>query len=121
MTIHGLMVALLLTQVDAAPPGRPQAPPPAPAAAATLTLDDALRIARARNLDLKVAQARLDQSKEFHWKAWSAYLPQVFVSGTYTHNNVSDVTIAFPVGATTENVVIQKQEQLAGQLQVTQA
>jgi outer membrane protein TolC len=130
------------------------------APAPVLSLDEALRIAEEASLDLKVAQARLDQSKELHRKAWSAYLPQVTAGGTFTHNNVGAVaqlpafsTIRTRSGvpgspsnpldppdnpithqplpgapspdvflfSQTVEVEIQKQNQLAAQIQATQA
>ena len=76
--------------------GQGQAAQPPPAAPApllalpppsrTLTLDDALADAAARNLDLKAAGARLRQAQQTIWKAWAGYLPQVSASGTYTRN-----------------------------------
>jgi outer membrane protein TolC len=116
MTTHALLAALLLAQT----------PPPTPTTSLrverTLGLEEALREAQARNLDLVAARARLDQSKELHWKAWSFYLPQVTAGGTFTHNNLPDVTISIPTGPTTsEQVLIQKQDQLAAQIQATQA
>ena len=151
MTTHALMAALLLAQAPA--------PTPSPALRAehTLGLDDALREAQARNLDLVAARARLDQSKELHWKAFSAYLPQVTAGATFTHNDVPDVTFPPPTGyavrdctpgagtiacaatpalppglpggptpfaivpTAVENILIQKQDQLAAQIQATQA
>jgi outer membrane protein TolC len=90
MTTFGIVAALLVAQ----------AAPAAPQAASTLTLDDALGEAQAKNYDLKVARARLDQSRELGWKAWSFYLPQVTAGGTYTHNNIADVTLPLPVAFT---------------------
>ena len=116
MTTHALLAALLLAQT----------PTPSPTTALrverTLGLDEALREAQARNLDLVAARARLDQSKELHWKAFSGYLPQVTAGATFTHNDQPDVTLSIPTGATTsETVLIQKQDQLAAQIQATQA
>jgi outer membrane protein TolC len=155
-TMYAIAVALALGQAGAQP--APQASQqqalsrerPAP----TLTLEDALREGRARNFDLKVAQARLEQSKQLHARAWSAYLPQVTASGSLTHNDFSDVVVQLPTGfavrdcgapgctlgptplppglpgtATTldivptglQNAVVAKQNQLAAQIQATQA
>ncbi|HUK66988.1 MAG TPA: TolC family protein [Anaeromyxobacteraceae bacterium] len=87
MIAQGLIAALLLTQAGAVQPEGPQA-----IAGPTLSLEEALRQAQARNLDLKAARERLLQSRELSAEAWSAYLPQVSASGTYTHNSYSDVT-----------------------------
>jgi len=114
MTTHALLAALLLAQ---APPSTTPL-----RVEHTLGLDEALREAQARNLDLVAARARLDQSKELHWKAFSGYLPQVTAGATFTHNDLADVTISIPTGPTTsESVLIQKQDQLAAQIQATQA
>jgi outer membrane protein TolC len=51
-----------------------------------LTLDDAFGEAKARNLDLKAAQARLRQASTVARKAWSGYLPRIAVGGGYTYN-----------------------------------
>jgi outer membrane protein TolC len=142
---HALVVALLLGQPAPAP-----AAGPAPAPAPTLSLDEALAQAEARNLDLKAARARLDQARELRWKAWSAYLPHLTAGATYTHFDSPDVRVQLPtafairdVGAAapgrgtpglpgadttlalvptgTQDAVIQKQNQLAAQIQLTQA
>lgn len=140
---YGIVAALMLAQ----------AAPAAPAAAASggpiLTLDEAMREAQAKNFDLKAARARLEQSKELSWKAWSSYLPQIAAAGTFTHSDFADVTFQMPtsfairdVGAPAvdpnpglpgtpsqyallptdvESFVIQKQNQLGAQVQLAQA
>jgi len=154
---YGILAAIALAQATPAPQ-----PPPAPrggdlrtapqppllAKPPVVSLESALREADSRNLDLKAARARLEQSKELHWKAWSAYLPQVTAGGTFTHNSFSDATFpgtfairdigapgaeqsapGLPGAATNlalvpvpgSDIVIQKQDQLAGQIQATQA
>jgi outer membrane protein TolC len=57
------------------------------AATPVLTLDEALEAARQNNLDLKVARARLEQTRLLSNRAWAAYLPTVTVSGSYTRNS----------------------------------
>jgi outer membrane protein TolC len=131
MTTYGLIAAVLLAQAQPAPvpqgepaPGLRTAPQPPLMALPTLTLDDALREADKKNLDLKVAQARLAQSQELHWKAWSAYLPQVTAGATALRNNFADVTVdATTLGAPagTPPIVIQKQHQVTAQARVNQA
>lgn len=66
-------------------------------AAAPLTLDDALKQARARNQDIKVASARLEQAHTMSKKIWSNYLPQITAGGSYTYNNV-EANISLPTG-----------------------
>ncbi|HEX7623432.1 MAG TPA: TolC family protein, partial [Anaeromyxobacteraceae bacterium] len=112
MTTHALMAALLLAQAPAPAP----TPSPALRAEHTLGLDEALREAQARNLDLVAARARLDQSKELHWKAFSAYLPQVTAGATFTHNDVGDVKLRLATDqdpttgvVTFQSALIQKQ------------
>ncbi len=124
-------IAIALGQGAPAPPAQPPAPPaesakvvPIPPGARpalpVLTLDQALREAQARNLDIKQAQARLDQANEASWQAWSYYLPQVKANGVYTRNEVEALIPAVP-GLFPEPVVIQKRDQLSASLQVTQA
>jgi outer membrane protein TolC len=127
------------------PPGQSEPAPSGP----VLTIADALRIAAAQNLDLKAAEARLQQANELHWKAWAGYLPQLNASGTYTRNQLS-ASIALPTGyyirnsgtlqgpaeggavpgaptpfilapSGIESVTIQKEDQLAGQAELDQA
>src|SRR5512146_1554375 len=89
-------LAMIVAVVLAQPVPAPQ-PAPAPQGPA-LTLDEALREAQAKNLDIKASRARLEQSREAHWKAWSYYLPQVTLGASYTHNDVPDVTLPLPTG-----------------------
>lgn len=95
-------LALAVAQAPAAP-AAPQAAPVQAAPAAqpptALTLDEALRVAEQRNLDLKVVAARLRQAEQGYWKALSGYLPQVTAGGTYTRNG-EEVAIPFPVALT---------------------
>lgn len=100
---HALALAVAVSQ---APAGTPAAPPPPaaaaqpaapPAAGEVITLDEALRLAAGRNLDLKAAEARLRQADELSWKAWSGYLPQLNVTGAYTRNQY-EAAIRLPTG-----------------------
>ena len=59
------------TQPDLAPQ-----PPRAAQPAGEVTLEQALKLAVERNLDLKAAQARLRQADEFSVQAWSSYSPR---------------------------------------------
>lgn len=116
---------LLVSLILAAEPGAPSQTL-APAAAPVLTLEQVLRQAQEKNLDLKQASARLKQAQEASSKVLANYLPQVSVSGSYTHNQVgAEFTLPnslFAPGAPgNSTVVIQKQEQLAGQAQLSQA
>jgi outer membrane protein TolC len=146
---YGILAAIALAQSAPAAPQLTAPPagdvrtvpqPPLVAKPPTLSLESALREADSKNFDLKAARARLEQSKELHWKAWSAYLPQVIASGTFTRNSFPDVTFPgqFGVEQTApgqpgtaptfalvpvpgSDIVIQKQNQLAGQIEATQA
>ncbi len=62
-----------------------------------LTLDEALKQASERNLDLQAAQARLDQAKTASRKVWANYLPQLSVGGSYNWNS-SDAKLVMPTG-----------------------
>lgn len=85
--------------------------PPA-SAQRTLTLDDALRLARVHNRNLEAARARLDQSAADISQAWAALLPRVSAQGKYTHN-YKDVELNVPFGAyADEPIVFLKREQL---------
>jgi outer membrane protein TolC len=120
-TLAPLALALALAQAPAAEDRT--APPAAPPAATVLTLDDALRLAAERNLDLKAAAARLRQAQQATWKAWAGYLPRVTASGAYTRN---EFEAKIPAGAFTfggapsPEIVIQPQDQLAGQVEASQ-
>ncbi len=93
-----LALALTVAQAPAIGDTTPAPAAPAQAApAATLTLEDALRLAAERNLDLKAAEARLRQAEQGYSKALSGYLPQVTAGGTYTRNG-SAVELPFPAG-----------------------
>jgi outer membrane protein TolC len=121
-------VALALVLAQAPEQAQPQppaeAPQPAPAEPApvpvpvpeaktgpVVTLDEALRIAGERNLDLKALAAQLDQADEISWKAWSNYLPQLFASGSYTRQK----EIVIPGLGT-----FQAQDALAARVELTQ-
>jgi len=51
-----------------------------------LTLDEALKIARAQSRDLAAARFRRDQAAAGVEQAWSALLPVLSAQGKYTHN-----------------------------------
>lgn len=109
-------VALALALAQAPPQG---SPPPAAAGAApgVITLDEALRLAKERNLDLQVLRARLDQADEISWKAWSRYLPQVTATGAWQwqKENILPAGALFPV-----EITLQPGEVKQGQIEVTQ-
>lgn len=56
-----------------------------------LSFQDTLQLAEKQNLDLQVARARLDQTRQLTWKAWSNYLPQLSVGASATRNNTAAV------------------------------
>jgi len=111
MIVAALALAVAVAQAPAQPaqapaapqagqrpgPLAPAAPQATPAAGEPLTLEQALAQAAERNLDLKVAAARLRQSDELSWKAWSGYLPQLSASGSYTRNQYA-AEIQLPTG-----------------------
>ncbi|HTN51365.1 MAG TPA: TolC family protein [Anaeromyxobacter sp.] len=161
--LTSVAVALLFAQAPtesppaAAPPAlaapvpapEPAVPASAPPAGPVVTLRQALEVAATQSLDLQALEARLRQSNELSWKAWSAYLPQVTVSGSYTRNEYSS-EIPWPayqavrarngnpggnptdppglpgdpspyfVATAYQNVVLQKVDQLGAQAQITQ-
>jgi len=142
-TLAPVALALALAQAPAEspPPRAPAAEAPATSSSAqptapVLTLDEALRLADERNLDLKAAAARLRQAQQATWKAWAGYLPQVTAQATYTRNGEA-VNIPFPTSLTTpppitklpaqesqelvfSNITVVPEEQLQGQVDATQ-
>ncbi|HEX9402763.1 MAG TPA: TolC family protein [Anaeromyxobacter sp.] len=144
ISLSPFALALALAQAPAQPTAPQQAPQGAPAQspqaapaqpAAVLTLDEALKLAEQRNLDLKAAAARLRQAEQGYWKAFSGYLPQVTAQGTYTRNG-EEVALQFPVDLThpalsplpaserqefvTQNVAVVPKTQLQGTLDASQ-
>lgn len=94
MTASTLVLALALARTaGAASASRAPEPPALP----TLTLEQALKEADQRNLDLKAAQARLDQAHEISKKVWANYLPQITAGGTYTRNQYG-ASLDLPTG-----------------------
>ena len=87
------------------------APPPP-----VLTLDQAFEEARHNNLDLRVAQSRLEQSLLQSRRAWAGYLPTVLVGGSYTRNS-AEAVFTLPGGPT---INIQPYNQLGAQAEVRQ-
>ncbi|HYO72793.1 MAG TPA: TolC family protein, partial [Archangium sp.] len=91
------------------------------AATPVLTLDEALASARQNNLDLKVARARLEQSRLLSNRAWAAYLPTISVGGSYTFQR--EVTLPLPgaPGEPPTPTVVTPANQLGAQAEVRQA
>ena len=78
----------------------------------SLTLDDALQLARTYNRNLEAARARLDQSAADVSQAWGALLPKISAQGKYTHN-YKDVELNVPIGGFAgDPIVFLKREQL---------
>jgi len=67
------------------------------AEARTLTLDDALAMAKKRNRSLVVEQARLAQAQTNLSSAWALLLPTIAAQGRYTRN-YTDFAFATPGG-----------------------
>jgi outer membrane protein TolC len=81
-----------------------------------ITLDEALRLASERNLDLQVLRAQLDAADEISWKAWSRHLPQATVVGSWQRQK--EILIRLDPGA--EPIPFQVDELRQGQAEVTQ-
>jgi outer membrane protein TolC len=129
-------IALGLALAQAPQQGSQGSPPPAAAPAGpVITLDEALQLAKERNLDLQVLRARLDQADEISWKAWSRYLPQVTATGSWQRQK--EIILPFPFAfdpaspaipgtnppihpLVTAPIAIQSEEVKQGQLEVTQ-
>ncbi|HYG68674.1 MAG TPA: TolC family protein, partial [Anaeromyxobacteraceae bacterium] len=133
MNVVVIALALVLGQAPAQEPQptQPQQPaqpvqpgqPPSPAAEPrirasfpVLTLEDALARAGSENLDLRAAQARLDQANTVSRQVWSGQLPQVSATGRYTRNQDE---VRFPISAT-ETVTIQALDQWSATLDASQ-
>lgn len=127
-TAVALAVALAQAPSETQAPAQPQEPQAqqpsqeqpqqAQPAANVITLDEALRVAAERNLDLAVLRAQLDQADEISWKAWSGYLPQATATGAWQRQprvvvqlDPADPATAFP---------FQPMHQAQGQIEVTQ-
>jgi outer membrane protein TolC len=137
MMLAGLVLALAAGQAGGAaargaaqtPQAQAQvAPAPGSPAAGTpvqqlpvLTLDDALREAEAKNLDLVAARARLQQSQELSRRVWSNYLPQLVAQASYTRNSTAAELPAGLIPGLPQDIVIQPFNQYTAQLQVSQA
>lgn len=140
------LAALTLSQapVLAAPASAAAAP-----AAPVLTLAEALRRGAEANTELRAAGARVEQARAGILKAWSWHLPQVSAGASWTHNR-DESSITLPTGYHVRDMgspqgpaaggtvagsptnlaltpsgsitaILQKADQLGGQLQVTQA
>jgi outer membrane protein TolC len=107
MIASSLLAAALLLQSGGALP--------------VLTLEQALREARQKNLDIQQAEARLRQAEQLSWKAWSYYLPQISAQGGYTYNEPAVALPAETLGAGSPAVVITPRDQLAVQAEARQA
>ncbi|MEI7703872.1 MAG: TolC family protein [Deltaproteobacteria bacterium] len=83
------------TKPAATPDGMP-APSPAPRSK-ILTLREALDSARTQNLDIQQLDAKVQAARQFAWKAWSTYLPQVS-AGVNVVRNQYEVDFALPGG-----------------------
>jgi outer membrane protein TolC len=106
-----LAAAQAQSQTPPAPPAQAQPAPAAPApqgpaggaqaapALPVITIQEALRIASERNLDLQILKAQLAQAEEISWKALSGYLPRVMASGALQEQRqiVADVPGLGPV------------------------
>jgi outer membrane protein TolC len=113
-------VALALALAQAPQQGAPAAQA-AGTPATVITLDEALRLASERNLDLKVLRARLDQADEISWKAWARYLPQVTVTGAWQWQKEVIVPFTNPAPPPdTIPVTFQAAEVGQGQVEATQ-
>jgi outer membrane protein TolC len=126
-TLASLALAALLAQAPGEiSSGRPDpdavsAPTrgaPAPAAN-VIALDEALRLAAERNLDLRAAAARLREAEQGTWKAWAGYLPSVTAGATYTRND-REVVFPLTVNGETMDVPFQRLETIGAQVEANQ-
>jgi outer membrane protein TolC len=83
-------------------------------ARATLTLEQALQLARKRNRSLAVERARLSQAQAAVGQAWAALFPTLAAQGKYTHN-YKEVALNFGGDA----LLLQPSEQFDGSISFT--
>lgn len=121
--LASVALALLVAQAPAETPSSANAPQgaaaPAAPAEAVITLEEALRLAADRNLDLKAAEARLRQAQQGTWKAWAGYLPSVTAGATYTRND-REVVFPLTLDGETIDVPFQRLETVAAQVEANQ-
>jgi len=135
MLLRALVSSVLLTQAPNPPATAEPAPQPAADAPVrldrvpstsipeatglpVLTLEEALAFAEKQSPGLDAARARLQQSRELSNKAWAGYLPSVTASGSYTRYPKE---LSFSMAGIPDPIVLQNQNQLAGQLTAQQA
>lgn len=92
-------LALVLTATLAAEAPAATVRPP-------LTIDQALAQARAQSLELRMSAERLAQVETLGRKAWSYYLPQLSLAGSYGWNS-EDVTLDLPTSFAIRQLVDQ--------------
>lgn len=98
---------------------QPQAQPPLAAPGApVITIQEALRIASERNLDLQVLKAQLAEANEISWKAWSGYLPHATLSAAYQAQREITADFSGFAGAPPGSVPVTLQPGTTGQGQV---
>jgi outer membrane protein TolC len=126
---RSIQLALAVTLVGASAQAAVQQQPPAPAR--TLTLDQALALARKANRTLAVTRAQLAQAATNIEQAWSVLFPVITAQGKYTHNykqanlDFGQLIKAFVLpSAVNQNtpdapVTILRQEQLDGSANAT--
>ena len=81
----------------------------------TVTLDQALQMARRRNRSVIAERARLMQAQASVDQGWAALFPTVSAQGKYTHNN-AEATFNLPGQP---SFLIQPKEQLDGSINAT--
>jgi outer membrane protein TolC len=81
---------------------------------ATLTLEQALQLARKRNKSLAVERARLAQAQASVKQAWASLFPTLAAQGKYTHN-YKEVALNFGGDA----LLLQPSEQIDGSVSFT--
>jgi outer membrane protein TolC len=85
----GLTALLILAAPAAQAQGVQPAAAEAPPAVVTLTLEDAIQIARLQNYALRNLQLNVENAEAQVKEAWGTVLPQVELSSSYTRNIVS--------------------------------
>jgi outer membrane protein TolC len=91
-----------------------------PATAETISLEQALDLARTNAWDMQIIKAKFKQAHALVFKTVASYLPHITLTGNYTHN-AEESKIKLALGPTEiKKIVIQPLNQLGVQAQLNQ-
>jgi len=65
----------------------------------SMTIDEALKTAYEKNLEVKIEDQALEKAKQSYLSALSSFLPQINLSSSYTRlTNIPEMTVSTPMG-----------------------